>query len=329
MSVRRAFLGASFTTYVSKHGSSDAIIDNWFGSSSLYGWDTQWGCLDRIPILLKNPEPLSSMGVEFSVYDVDVELELIGSESDYMGKILEGLDGVSPQDSWIVTAKPGRYLVRGGACSFLRMLASKSAAVKVFDELRLIRGRDGVIVTANTVTKCSEGIVSTMPLDYVARKAGYRNPPQPPYASLYVTLAIINTKHASGKVGVKLLGKRRYSSLLIVSVPAEALLPRLEASEEVLVVYALTVLRSGRIDPSVRQKTLSDLKRLGYDVRSASLIRCHFEKYGILGQANKAVEDLKNYVTEQRVKPAGRLGLWRELSVEDALRLARCGSSGD
>ncbi len=301
---------------MSRQEPSDAVIDYWFGSSSLHGWDVRQGCLDRIPILLNDPARIREAGLELNVARVEVELELIGCESDYKGKILEGLKGACPQSSWIVEAEPGKYVVRGGMCRVFRGLALRSPAVKVFEELRLIKGFDKTVVTANTLIRYSEGITNTMPLNYIARKAGYESAPQPPYASLHITLAVVNAKRGIEGVEIKLLGKHRYSSLLTVAIPAEILLPELNV-EGLIVVYAMAVLPSKGVDPSIRQKSLSDLRRLGYDIRSANLIRYHFEKYGILGYGDEAVEEIKNYLNEHNISLAGRLGLWRELSIED------------
>ncbi len=296
------------------------ILDIWPGGSTLYGWDTPWGCIDRIPIMLEDREVAELLGIK--VTETNVNIELLGNESDYISKLTRGGEVIIQKDL-INQLKDKSLLPVNGMCAYVRRLITSVKAVKSFGELRIIDTCNSIIHQVPNEPLIIEGgsIVNSMPLDYIARIAGVarlkRELIKPPYITLYVTTIL--TRQDGEGVKVFILGKRRFKSIAMVSIPAKAVHPSLH---DCLLTYIISATPAGTTDPSARQAALSDAKRLGIDLRRIIFMRSHYEKYGMLGIWDYA-EELINELRERGITCVGRLGSWRELSIEEIVRELR------
>jgi len=321
--VRRAtklYLGLSLTTTILRKGVRGGLVfDIWPGGSTLYGWDVLKQCVDRVPICVNDPNTVNALGGV--PVKLELEEELLGTESDYELKVTCG-GHVSIQRDWIAGLTGRRWYASGGWCSLFRKLIKQEriTAGAIFGDLRFIdvERKTAYVLPHGLITY--EGIVNSLPLEYVVGKVtqfNARRQFRAKYVTLYITTVITKGGH---EPHVWFLGKRRFTSSAVVSLPFKLLYPQLGlSSDNLTLIYAFTPQLMGRLSPDAHQKVMADLRRLGFDVRDAMFIRSHFERYGYLGQ-REGVEDVINLLRDYEVECVGRLGTWRELGVNEVLR---------
>lgn len=316
MSERKAktvYLGLTLTTALMGPNKDDLILDLWEGGSTLYGWDIMGSCVDRVPIFVNDSYCINSLGAEPVELDVNVRLE--GSESDYIAKITK--EGVEPSLFWLSRLESKTRVPQGGWCRLFRNMVSQIQATKLFGELRWLNPESCELGFGWWGTIEYNKLIITMPLDYVVSKL--RNEDvvnlrdKFNYLSFYVSVAVFRGKRDS--VDVIFLGKNRYASALAVTVP---LLGKdgIFSGADYFLVYSFIPYHKHYMRGGLRQKALSDFKRLGLDVASIVAERGYFEKYGLLGDG----PEVNVLSRTNNVVLAGRLGTWVEKGICDIVR---------
>jgi len=318
--VSSVYLGLSLTTVMlkSNNHNDSLVFDFWSGGSTLHGWDFLKQCIDRLPIGVNDPNTINVLGgipVELRLED-----ELLGTEGDYEFKVTCG-GRVYVQRDWIAGLTGRKWYVSGGWCSLFRRLVSQSgiAAQAFFGDLRSVDfNRKTIYILPHGLVRYEE-IVNSLPLEYVINKIVYpgthhRFPAK--YVTMYITVAIVRGDY---EPHIWFLGKRRFVSSAIVTLPLKLLYPQLDlGKEDLTLAYAFVPQLMGKLNPDARQKVMADFKRLGLDMRNSLFIRSHFERYGYLGQ-REGVDDVINMLADYGVECVGRLGTWRELGINEIL----------
>ena len=274
--------------------------------------------MDRLPVGVNDPDTVSALGG--TPIELSLEGELLGTESDYESKITCG-GKVRIQRDWVTELTGRKWYVSGGWCSLFRELIKqeKTIAGALFGDLRFMDVKSkSIYVLPHGLVEYDE-IVSSLPLEYIAGKVAPLNI-RHQLRTEYVTLCITTVITRGGcEPRVWFLGKRRFASSAVVSLPLKLLYPQLSLSRgDLTLTYAFVPQLMGRLNPDIRQKVLADLKRLGLDMRSALFVRSHFERYGYLGQRD-GVDDIINLLVDYGVECVGRLGTWRELGISEIL----------
>ncbi len=294
------------------------VFDFWPGGSTLYGWDLLRRCVDRLPIGVNDPDTVSALGG--TPIELSLEGELLGTESDYEFKITCG-GKVRIQRDWITELAGRKWYVSGGWCSLFRELIKqeKTIAGILFGDLRFIDvKRKSIYVLPHGLVEYDEA-VSSLPLEYIAGKViplSICHRFRAEYVTMYVTTVITR---GGCEPRVWFLGKRRFVSSAVVSLPLKLLYPKLSlAKGDLTLTYTFVPQLMGGLNPDIRQKVLADLKRLGLDTRNALFIRSYFERYGYLGQRD-GIDDIINLLMDYGIECVGRLGTWRELGISEIL----------
>ncbi len=297
---------------------SSLVFDFWHGGSVLHGWDFLRRCVDRLPIGVNDPDTISALGG--TSVELSLEGELLGTESDYEHKVTcEGR--VRIQRDWIKELVGMKWYVSGGWCSLFRKLVSQNRMTTkaFFGDLRYVNAKGKTIYVLPHGLIRYEEIVNSLPLEYVINKtthsnARYNFPAK--YATLYVTVVIVRGAY---EPRIWFLGKRRFVSSAIITLPLKLLYPQLNLGEEDLTLaYAFVPQLMGKLNPDVRQKVMADFKRLGLNTRNPLFVRSHFERYGYLGE-REGIDDIINVLADYGIKCVGRLGTWRELGINEIL----------
>ncbi len=274
--------------------------------------------MDRLPIGVNDPDTVSALGG--TPIELSLEGELLGTESDYEFKITCG-DKVRIQRDWIAELVGRKWYVSGGWCSLFRKLVKQEKAIAgaFFGDLRFIDvKRKFIYVLPHGLVKYDKA-VSSLPLEYIANKVtplNIRRQFKAKYVTLYITTVITR---GGCEPHVWFLGKRRFASSAVVSLPLKLLYPQSSLGKgDLTLTYAFVPQLMGGLNPDIRQKVLADLKRLGLDVRNALFVRSHFERYGYLGQRD-GIDDVINLLEDHGIECVGRLGTWRELGISEIL----------
>jgi len=314
------YLGLSLTTTLLRRNALEdsLVFDFWLGGSTLYGWDLLRQCMDRFPIGVNDPDTVSVLGG--APIELSLEGELLGTESDYEYKITCGGE-VRVQRDWVAELVGRKWYASGGWCSLFRELVKQEKVIAgaLLGDLRFIDvKRKSIYILPHGLVEYDE-VVSSLPLEYIAGKVTPHNTRQrfkAEYATLYVTTVITR---GECEPRVWFLGKRRFASSAVISLPLKLLYPRLSLGNgDLTLTYAFAPQLMGRLNPDIRQKVLADLKKLGLDVRNALFIRSHFERYGYLGE-REGVDDTINQLMDYGIECVGRLGTWRELGISEIL----------
>lgn len=322
MRANKVYLGLSLTTTILRRGentpSDSLVFDFWPGGSVLHGWDFLRQCIDRLPIGVNDPNTISALGG--TPVELSLEGELLGTENDYEFKVTcEGR--VRIQRDWIAELAGKKWYVSGGWCSlFRKLIAQDRMTTKAFfGDLRSVDvQRKTLYILPHGLVKYGN-IINSLPLEYIINKIVYpgthhRFPAK--YVTMYVTVAIVRGDY---EPRIWFLGKRRFVSSAIVTLPLKLLYPQLNLGKENLTLaYAFVPQLMGKLNPDARQKVMADFKRLGLDMRNSLFIRSHFERYGYLGQ-REGVDDVINTLADYGVECVGRLGTWRELGINEIL----------
>ncbi len=276
--------------------------------------------MDRLPIGVNDPGAISALGG--TPIELSLEGELLGTESDYEFKITCG-GRVRIQRDWVTELAGRKWYVSGGWCSLFRELIKqeKIIAGTLFGDLRFVDAkRKSIYVLPHGLVEYDE-IVSSLPLEYVLGKViplNIRHQLKAKYVTLYIMTVITR---GGCEPRVWFLGKRRFASSAVVSLPLKLLYPQLRlrlGKGDLTLTYAFVPQLIEELNPDIRQKVLADLKRLGLDTRNALFVRSHFERYGYLGQRD-GVDDIINLLVDYGVECVGRLGTWRELGISEIL----------
>ncbi len=310
---KTVYLGLSLTTILMHPSKDDLILDLWEGGSTLYGWDVMGSCLDRVPIFVNESNCINLLGGEPEELDVNTRLE--GSELDYIAKVTK--EGVDPSMFKLSRLGSKTWFPRGGWCRLFRNLAKQTQATKLFGELRWLNPESRELGFGWWGTIKYDKLIITMPLDYVISKlrsekiANLNN--NFSYLSFFITVAVFRGKRDS--VEVVFLGKNRYASAVVVTMP---LLYKggIFSSADYFLAYSFILYHKHYMRGGLRQKALSDFKRLGLDVASIIAERGYFEKYGILGTK----PETKEFSWRSNIALAGRLGTWVEKGICDIMR---------
>ena len=315
-------LGESLTSLLYAAGSSYKrikIVDIWEGGSLLYGWrlaiPAQLKCLDRVPILCREPNHVEELGGKPIAIDLDASF--IGSEEGYKSKVT--LDNeVEIQRDWILEYTRNRYYARGGWCSIFTRLRSRVKAPRVYGELQKILLEDRVLIIKGSRIKY--GVVfNTLPLPYMLSKLADRELSNYLGTLRYVSFYIVSllVKKTLSSLKVTYVGKRGYSLAAVVELPVNYLVSGLR---NYAVVYCFVPTTLGKLRAELFQKVLTELRKLRIIETYGAVVveRGYFERYGLLGAIspnyiNHVIKELRRH----DIYLGGRLGLWQEKTIHD------------
>ncbi|MCD6429055.1 MAG: hypothetical protein J7L12_05550 [Desulfurococcales archaeon] len=319
---RLILLGESLTSLLYAASSSRGaakIIDIWEGGSLLYGWrlalPAQLKCLDRVPILCREPNHVEELGGKPIAIDLDASF--IGSEEGYKSKVT--LDNeVEIQRDWILEYSRNRYYVRGGWCSIFSRLRGGVKVPRVYGELQKILVEDRALIVNGSRIEY-EVILNTLPLPYVLSKLVDRELSNYLRTLKYVSLYIVSlvVKKQLSHLKVTYVGKRGYSLAAVAELPLSYLAKELE---NYAVIYCFVPTALGKLRAELFQKVVTELRKLRIiEARGDVLIeRSYLERYGLLGAIS--LNDINHVIKELRkhsICLGGRLGLWQEKSIHD------------
>ncbi len=309
MKVHRAFLGLSLPTLSAEPREEDAVIDFWEGGSLLYGSDLMGSCIDYLPMLSFPYERDCLKTLCDNVVEIEFEEEVIGDQADIGSKL--SIEFNSVQKNWLFAGPKKGYLPKDGWCRYYRRhLVSISARKLVGLGVASINLEDRKIITyLRRYIIEAKSIISTMPLPYVLRKAGYIvNEDDFPYEPLHVSLFLI--KDSSLREPKKLvLAKLRYGGIVAYIVPN---IP-FEGLTSVYHVSSVNKLRYS----GLQERALSDIKRLGLVSSLSNIVaeRHLIVRYGLLGRMTQKGADAAMDAERKGLRLLGRLGKWKEMSV--------------
>ncbi len=314
---KKMYLGESLSTLsvlIRDPRPQDVIADLWEGGSVLSGIEICGMVLDRAPLLVKNP--LTSVKAEF--LSVKPATVFIGSESSYHLKVSKGME---LQKNWLLELSKGGKIPRGCFCNIFKQLRSKVANKRIYDTISKIE------LSSKRLTLLRHGImhydklVNSLPLPYVMSKisTGVGNGaalPQFDYVSLLIEIAL--TKLRLEEYTIIYVGKGDIVPHTVVLVPLTYL--KESASDDVL-VYSITSIKRPYTSHKGEYvgRLLSDLRKLGLQEAVFMGSRLICEKYGLLSNIGPELENVINSLKDHDVELLGRLGTWREMSIDDIL----------
>jgi len=320
-------LGESFTAltmtykgYVKPH----VIIDIWEGGSSLYGWDFINGCIDRLPMLVKNKCQL--LGDEKYI-QVKPIIEVIGSEEGFTEKIYSKLHDES-QINWLNVMSEEGFMLRNGWCSMLRKLKSRTAKIsRIYGEVKYIHlDKSAIKVGWRKEVRYSKAII-TMPLPFILPRMittnnvikRMSNNIKLNYVSLYIMTIIVSKSEIKlEEPKIIKVGRKGLLTALIYLLPMDEIY---NLSNSTL-IYVLSPITLNLLKPELGSRILSELKRINLPIKFKSIYfyRDYFERYAILGKLKDDIRDLMCILKDYGIEFLGRLGMWRDVSICDILR---------
>lgn len=309
MKVPRVFLGLSLPTVSAGPRESDAVIDFWEGGSFLYGFDLMGSCADYLPLLSPHDERTCLEKLCDKVAEIDLEEEVIGNIGDIGSKLFIELDTI--QRNWFLSGPSKGFLPSSGWCHCYRRLLTDLDTRKLMGlGIASIDIEDHRIVTyLRRDTLEAEEIISTMPLPYVLKKAGYQvSDADFPHEPLHISLFLVKgslTKEPKKYV----LAKLRYGGIAVYVIPDRP-------SEEVTSIYHASSAKRLKYS-GLQERALSDIKRLGLITSLNDVVaeRHIIVRYGLLGKMSKDGVDASEDAGRRGLIMLGRLGRWREMSV--------------
>ncbi len=309
MRVSRVFLGLSLPTISAEPRESDAVIDFWEGGSLLYGSDLMSSCTDYLPMLSLLNEKNCLERLCGDLVEISFEEEVIGDINDVSSKL--ATDPSSLQGNWLLAGPRKGFLPSGGWCRcYRRRLMGMNARKLVGLGIASIdlEGHKVVTYLRRNVLEAEE-IVSTMPLPYVLRKAGYSVSDEDfPYEPLHVSLFLI--KGAASREPKRLvLAKLRYGGVVTYIIPEMPF-------KGFTSVYHVSSVKRLKYS-GLQERALSDIKRLGLITALNDVVaeRHIIVKYGLLGRMSQRGADVARDAESKGLKLLGRLGRWKEMSV--------------
>lgn len=309
MKASRAFLGLSLPAISAGPCEEDVVIDFWEGGSLLYGSDLMSSCVDYLPMLSSHDERACLEKLCGDVVEVEFEEEVVGDVGDIGSKLSIELDSI--QRNWLLTGpRKGLLPVEGWCRCYRRRLMSVSARKLVGLGIASIdlEGRRVVTYLRRDTLEVEE-IVSTMPLPYVLRKAGYSvREDDFPHEPLHVSFFLV--RGSVSRVPKKLvLAKLRYGGIVAYIVPGRPF-------EGFTSVYHISSVK--RLGYSgLQERALSDIKRLGLITSFNDVVaeRYVIVRYGLLGRMSQRGAGAARDAERKGLRMLGRLGRWREMSV--------------
>ena len=320
-------LGESFTALTITYKGyvrPQAIIDIWEGGSSLHGWDFINGCIDRLPMLVKNKCQL--LGDERYI-QVRPVIEVIGSEEGFTEKVYSKLPD-EPQINWLNMISEGGFMLYNGWCSMLRKLKSKTAKIsRIYGEVKYIHlDKSAIKVGWRKEVRYSKAII-TMPLPYILPRIITTNNVikrmcnniKPNYVSLYVMTIIVSKSEVKlEEPKIIKVGRKGLLTALIYLLPMNEIY---NLSNSIL-IYVLSPITLNLLKPELGSRILSELKRINLSINFKSIYfyRDFFERYAILGKFKDDIRNLTGILKDYGIDLLGRLGAWRDVSICDILR---------
>ncbi len=305
----KVFLGLSLPTISAAPQEGDAIIDYWEGGSLLYGSDLMGSCVDYLPMLSIPNERGCLEKLCDDVVDVDLDEEVIGEVNDINSKLSIELSTL--QMNWLLAGPRKGFLPRGGWCRcYRRHLKGVNGRKLVGLGIASINLEERMVVTylRRDIIKAGE-IVSTMPLPYVLRKAGYKvGEADFPHEALHISFFLIKGI-VSREPKKYILAKLRYGGVAAYVIPGMPF-------DGFTSVYHISSVRRLKYS-GLQERALSDIKRLGLASTLSDIVaeRYVMVRYGLLGRMSREGADAVRDAGRKGLRLLGRLGRWREMSV--------------
>ncbi len=303
----KIYLGLSLTTLMMSPSSSDLVIDVWEGGSTLYGWDVRDICIDRVPLIVSDPDCIKVVGGKLAKFTVSKDV--IGDKHDIYRKLK--LKDTSTFDLfWPARVKDICYMPLGGWCKeFRKMLMSLKSKILLGElkEIDLVK-REIRVGWWNSIQY--DELINTLPLDYFLTKLNDR-PGSLKYTLYNVPFYIASFVLSGTRDDVRIifLGKKKYASIAMIEVPG-----KVYGLDNVFIAYLFIPYETFKRLGAFREKAISDLKRLGIRKSDILVERGYYEKYGlIVGDVDK--EEFKDY----NIRLEGRLGSWSEKGICDVI----------
>lgn len=321
MRAHRIFLGLSLPTLSALPGGDDAIIDFWEGGSLLYGSDLMRACADYLPILSQPEERECVERLCGEVTELSFEEVVIGDAGDIGAKLSLSADVF--QRNWLLSGPRKGFVPTSGWCRCYRGVLASVAAKKLVG-----LGIAGIDIDARRVVTYlrrdvveADEIISTMPLPYVLRKAGYSvSDSDFPHEPLHVSLFLVRNSGLR-EPKVFLLAKLRFGGIIAYVIPDTPF-------SGYTSIYHISSERKLKFS-GLQERAFSDIKRLGIinTVNDVVAERHIIIRYGLLGKPTEEGLSAAIDAEKRGLKTAGRLGRWEEMSVcesyLDGLRLRR------
>jgi len=313
------YLGESFSNIVNIFAKANrqrcCIVDIWDGGSLFHGVDIGDFCVDRVPMHVNKPiNTLLGEYVEYVRFKPDIEF--LGTETSYENKVSKG---IQLQRNWFLELSSGGYIPKKFWCKVFRDLKRKVSVARYYGEIKKANlERRLIAVSYEREVLTYDKLVISLPLPYIINKLNLRvNGESFKYVSLFINLLIIDNYVGENKVIY--VGKTHV-------VPHTIIIINLSDFNERLSNYALVYVMSSVKHPYVDikgeffERILVDVKRLGIvNVGNIKAYRVFMEKYGLLGILDDKAVDVLNTLRGYDVVLLGRLGSWKEVSINDLL----------
>lgn len=305
----RVFLGLSLPTISAGLREEDMVIDFWEGGSLLYGSDLMGSCVDYLPMFSLPSERGCLEELCGNIVEVNLEEVVIGDLDDLGSKLAAEPDIF--QKNWLIAGPRRGFLPRGGWCRYYReRLKGVNARRLVGFGIASIGLEERKVVTylGRDILEADE-IVSTMPMPYVLRKAGYPvSEDDFPHEPLHVSFFLIKGT-VSREPKKVILAKLRYGGIVTYVMPGMPF-------EGFTSVYHISSARKLKYS-GLQERALSDIKRLGFASTLSDIVAERYVtvRYGLLGMMSQEGRDAARDAEEKGLKTLGRLGRWKEMSV--------------
>lgn len=318
---RKVYLGESLSTIIAMIRDPhphDVISDLWERGSILGGIEVCGVEFDRVPMLSRNPPNLP----ELELISVKPATVFIGSESSYDAKVSRN---TNIQRNWLLELSAGGKMPKKFFSGMFKELRGRVTNERVYDALSRVelKSRKVTFLRYGGMDYCK--LVSSLPLPYMMGKFILNSGRTPPpielnYVSLLVEIALAEYKIE--EYTVMYVGKSHIIPHTVVLIPLR--LFKEDLLSDYVLIYSITSVKRpySSYKGEYIDRLLKDLRKLGLRDMRFLCRKLIFEKYGLLGATGPEVEEVVKTLKDFDVEFIGRLGTWKEVSIDEILNYA-------
>lgn len=316
--IYKIYLGESLSTLTSALRESNpqhVIIDLWDGGSLLSSIEICGMEVDKAPLLAYRVIPTVE---SITIHPHSV---FIGSESSYAKKVSKN---VHIQKNWLLELSKGGKIPRNFFHSLYKKLRSEAINRRIYDTIKKVELGNRRITLLRYGTLNYEKLMNSLPLPYIVGKTDLRHDLKNAFLNLDYVSLLTGISVARAKVDeytILYVGKNNLVPHTVVLIPLKIFE---EGLSDYILIYSITSIKRPYVNyrGEYVNRLLNDVKKLGLGDMKPLCSKLIFEKFGLLGSVSADFEAVIDGLRDYDVEPLGRLGTWREVSIDDVLNHA-------
>lgn len=315
---RKVYLGESLSTLIAMIRDphpQDVINDLWERGSLLGGIEVCGVELDRVPMLSRTPPNMP----ELELISVKPATVFIGSESSYNAKVSRNTD---IQRNWLLELSAGGKIPKKFFSGMFKELRGRVTNKRVYDTLSRVELSSRKVTFLRYGTMDYYKLVNSLPLPYMMGKVILNSgrilpPPELDYVSLLIEIAL--AEHKIEEYTIVHVGKSNIIPHTVVLIPLR--LFKEDLPPHYVLIYSITSIKRpySSYKGEYVDRLLKDLRKLGFRDMRFLCRKLIFEKYGLLGATGPDVEEVVKTLKDFDVELIGRLGTWKDISIDEIL----------